>query len=107
MRLGQGSSHCRLSLRSVSIACILGVMASDTRERALSGLRVIIDREVCIASRNCIHIAFEVFALDDESVVAFKPDASDIERERLIDACRSCPVSALTVIDEQDRQLVP
>lgn len=80
---------------------------SDLVERRLSGLTVRIDRLRCIASKNCMRVAPEVFELDDEQVCAFKADPPDIERGRLIEACVVCPVGALVVLDEAGKQLVP
>ncbi len=76
-------------------------------DRKLGDLTVRIDRLTCIASRNCIKLAPEVFELDDEHVVTFREGAPGIERDRLVEACSICPVDALVVIDEDGRQIVP
>ncbi|HEX7182164.1 MAG TPA: ferredoxin [Thermoanaerobaculia bacterium] len=80
---------------------------ADTVERNLSGLRIVIDRGTCIGSRNCIKLAPEVFALDAEGIVAFRENAPDIDRGRLVEACDVCPVDALQVIDPDETQIVP
>lgn len=84
-------------------------MASDeVRERVLGGLKVRIARNTCIASKNCISLAPDVFELDEESIVSFRADAPDAPgRERLIEACDVCPVDALGVVDEDGNQIVP
>jgi ferredoxin len=76
-------------------------------ERRFGGLTVRIDRDQCIGNQSCIAVAPEVFELDDEQAVAFREDAKLIERQRLIEACQSCPVSALLVIDEEGNEIVP
>jgi ferredoxin len=79
---------------------------AETQERRLGGLTVVIERNLCIGSRNCVKLAPEVFVLDDEGIVTFRPDVPDIGRDRLVEACGICPVDAL-IAREGDRQLVP
>lgn len=81
--------------------------AGDFVERRVSGLRIRIDRSLCIASSNCMKLAPEVFEFDEENICSFKGDPPDIERERMIEACDVCPVDALAVFDAEGRQLVP
>ena len=73
---------------------------AETQERRISGLTILIERDLCIGSGNCIKLAPEVFELDATGIVTFRPlsnDAPDIDRERLVEACRVCPVDALVV----------
>lgn len=75
-------------------------------ERKVGGLRVRIDRELCVGFGDCVTGAPEAFELDAEGLAVFKqPEA--VERERLLAACDACPVDALTVWDETGAQLVP
>ena len=71
---------------------------ADTQERRISGLTIVIERDLCIGSGNCTKLAPEVFELDATGIVTFRTrsdDAPDIDRERLAEACRVCPVDAL------------
>jgi ferredoxin len=79
----------------------------DHIERNVCGLRVRIDRLLCVGFGDCIEIGPEAFEFDDDGIVRFKPDADSVKREKLILACRECPVDALTVWDENDVQIVP
>ena len=80
----------------------------DQVKRRIGGLTVTIDRGLCVATQSCIHIAPEVFRLGDDMIVAFREGSLPAtERERLIEACASCPVAALIVVDESGRQIVP
>lgn len=79
----------------------------DTPEQTISGLTIRIDEALCIGSGNCVNLAPEVFEINEENVVAFTDDASDIDQNRLMDACAICPVDALIVEDEDGEQLVP
>lgn len=76
-------------------------------ERRVAGLTVRIDRLLCVGFGDCIGEAPESFELDDEGIVAFKGYPDSQERERLVRACAACPVDALTVLDEDGKQLAP
>ena len=79
---------------------------ADFEERSIGGLRVRIDRTLCVGFGDCVTAAPEAFALDAETIAVFvEPDI--IERERLLTACDACPVDAITVWDESGRQVVP
>jgi ferredoxin len=79
---------------------------ADFDERVVAGLRVRIDRTLCVGFGDCVKESSQAFALDEENVVIFAdPDA--VARDALLRACDSCPVDALTVWDEDGRQIVP
>ena len=79
---------------------------SQLDERVVHGLRVVIDREQCVGFGDCVKEAPEGFKLDEETIAVFiTPEA--VERERLLRACESCPVDAITVWDETGSQIVP
>jgi len=76
-------------------------------ERMIGGLRVRIDRTLCVAFETCIDLAPEVFRFDDEGIVTFVGADNAIERERLLESCCACPVDALTVFDETGATIAP
>jgi ferredoxin len=79
---------------------------AEFEERQVGGLRVRIDRSLCVGFGDCIEGAPEAFVLDDEGLAIFKaPEA--VERARLLAACDACPVDAITVWDESGAQVVP
>jgi len=79
---------------------------AEFEERQVGGLRIRIDRNLCVGFGDCIEGAPEAFVLDDEGLAVFKaPDA--VERARLLAACDACPVDAITVWDENGAQVVP
>jgi len=79
---------------------------SKVEERVVRGLRVTIDRELCVGFGDCVTAAPEGFKLDDESVATFL-DPAAVERDRLLRACDACPVDAIAVWDETGKQIVP
>lgn len=76
-------------------------------EKIISGLKIIIDRDTCIGTANCIRVAGEVFELDNLKIVTFREDLKETDQKTLIEACSVCPVNALTAIDGDGNQLVP
>jgi ferredoxin len=79
---------------------------SQLVERVVHGLRVVIDRDQCVGFGDCVKEAPEGFKLDEDTIAVFmNPEA--VERDRLLRACDSCPVDAITVWDESGSQIVP
>ena len=79
---------------------------NDQHERVVSGLRVRIDRTLCVGFGDCVTEAPEAFVLDESGTAVFvRPET--VERERLLRACDACPVDAITVWDGEGKQLVP
>lgn len=76
-------------------------------ERVVAGLTVRIDRHLCVGFGDCIPPAPDAFAFDDEGVVTFLPTADGTTRDELVEACESCPVDALTLLEPGGDRLVP
>jgi len=78
----------------------------DCEERQVGGLRIRIDRGLCVGFGDCVTEAPEAFVLDADDVAVFvAPERTP--RQRLLAACDACPVDALTVWDESGEQIVP
>lgn len=80
---------------------------SDVVERTVGDLTVRIERALCVGFAQCVdesELAFRVH--DDDDVVDFE-SPEDETRERLLHACKVCPVEALVVLDGEGNQLVP
>jgi ferredoxin len=75
-------------------------------ERVIAGLTVRIDELVCVGFGDCVGVAPEVFVLNGDGTVDFR-EVGTMDPERLLEACRVCPVDALTVVDGSGRQRVP
>ena len=82
-------------------------ISERTSERTIEGLRIHIDRDLCVSFGDCIEAAPGVFEFDDEEIAVFVSKTGTITREGLIEACASCPVDALTAFDEKGEQLAP
>ncbi len=71
---------------------------TDTLERRISGLTVVVERDGCIGTGACTKVAPEVFELDDQQLVAFRESPEEIDPSRLVEACEICPVDALRAV---------
>ena len=79
----------------------------DIQEHQFGDLTVRIDQSQCIGTGNCMKLAGDVFEFDNDTLCRFKSSPGAIDRERLIEACRVCPVEALFVFEADRRQIVP
>lgn len=75
-------------------------------ERVIAGLTIGIDELLCVGFGDCVGVAPEAFVLNGDGTVGFL-DVEAMDPQRLLEACRVCPVDALTVVDGSGRQLVP
>ena len=82
-------------------------ISERTSERTIEGLRIQIDRDLCVSFGDCIEAAPGVFEFDDEEIAVFVSESGTITRKELIAACASCPVDALTAFDEKGEQRAP
>ncbi|MQA07823.1 MAG: ferredoxin [Pseudonocardiaceae bacterium] len=57
-----------------------------------------IDRELCIGSGNCVHLARGAIELDDEGVATIV-DGTSATPAQLQQAERSCPTGAISVLE--------
>ena len=69
--------------------------------------KVVVDKDTCIGAASCVAIAPEVFDLDDEGKAFVKEGADISDVEMVMDAARSCPVSAISVFDEDGNKVFP
>jgi ferredoxin len=75
-------------------------------EVAMAKLSITVNKVRCIGSGDCVETAPAVFQLDADG----KSDvvnASGADDSVIVSAARSCPVKAITVVDEAGVQLFP
>jgi ferredoxin len=75
-------------------------------EAAMAKLSIAVNKTRCISSGDCVETAPGVFQLgaDGKSEVVNPAGAGDAI---IISAARSCPVKAITVVDETGVQIFP
>jgi len=83
-------------------------MDNEHEEQTFEGLRIpTVVGTRCIGSGNCVNVAPEIFELSSDQIVTFRDDAHAVKRERMIEACRVCPVDALFAYDEEGTRRAP
>jgi ferredoxin len=80
---------------------------ADQHERMIEGYRVVIDRNLCVGFGDCVQEGPQVFELDEENVAIFVDTPRPASSQQLFLACRACPVDALSVWDQNGRQMLP
>jgi ferredoxin len=71
-----------------------------------SGLRIVVDRELCFGFGDCVDTAPTVFALDEHNVATvLDPDGARLDI--IVEAAQNCPVDAITITDADGVQLYP
>lgn len=80
----------------------------DTKnEIVIRGKTMKIDRNLCIGASTCVVIAPKAWQLDDEAKAVILPTASEESDQILIEAAQSCPVLAITIVDEHGASIFP
>ena len=74
---------------------------------SVNGLKVHIDRDLCIGAATCLAIAPEVYALDNEAKAIIIDTAPNSSNENIIDAARACPTAAISIIDKDGVKVFP
>ena len=68
--------------------------------------RIEVDRDLCIGAASCIALAPGAFELDSEGK-AIVTDLTSETAEALLAAAESCPTKAITLYDEDGKQVYP
>lgn len=82
-------------------------MGDDVVERKVGELTVRIDRLICVGFGDCIEESPRAFRFDDEGIATFTGEEGDEDPSVLLEACRACPVDAITVLGPDGEQLAP
>ena len=72
-----------------------------------TGWTVTVDPAVCIGAAPCVGVAPNTFALNDEGKAVILRTVDQDEAENIINAARSCPVSAITVKNPEGQIVFP
>jgi ferredoxin len=68
-----------------------------TELSTINGIRIEVDRDLCIGSGDCVASQPDVFALDDDGkAYVLDPDAAEVDD--IVEAASNCPVTAIFVI---------
>lgn len=69
------------------------------------GDRVRIDKRSCLSSGRCVAAEPDGFDLDEDHLGHVRAGAAALPRERLLAVARGCPGLAITVYDEDGREV--
>lgn len=72
-----------------------------------NGWTVEVDPTVCIGAGPCVGVAPKTFELDSEAKAAILETCDEDDSETILNAARSCPVSAITVKNDQGEVVFP
>jgi ferredoxin len=64
-----------------------------------------IDKRSCLSSGRCLEAEPQAFAWDEDDLGDVLPGASALSKERLLEIARRCPGLAISVLDEQGREI--
>lgn len=69
------------------------------------GIKIKVDRDLCIGTGNCVDAASKTFELDEENICIVKDPTPETEGrdsdENILEAAKSCPVTAILLFDEE------
>ena len=82
-------------------------MDGINNQKTIRGLTMKIDRNLCIGAATCVALAPKAWALDNEAKAIILDSAHEETDETLLDAAKSCPVAAISIIDADGKQLFP
>ena len=69
-------------------------------------MKIVVDREVCLTIASCVALAPDVFELDEDGKARVK-DPTGADQATILLAAQSCPVDAITIFDDDGRQIHP
>ncbi len=69
-------------------------------------MKVEVKRSLCISVASCVQTDPETFELDDEGIAVVKDPTSN-NKEKILQAAKSCPVNAIIVYDDDGKQIWP
>ncbi len=73
----------------------------------VKGMKVKVDRDLCIGAATCIAVAAKAFDLDNEAKAIILDSADEETREAIIEAAKACPTAAIIIHDESGKQIYP
>ena len=72
-----------------------------------NGWTVEVDANTCIGAGPCVGVAPNTFSLDDAAKATILDTCDQDDIETILNAARSCPVSAITVKNEKGEVVFP
>ncbi len=70
-------------------------------------VKIIVDRDTCIGAAPCLVVAPNAFELDKFGKAVVKKEFLNHTDDELLIAAQSCPVQAILLFDENNKQIFP
>jgi ferredoxin len=67
--------------------------------------RARIDKRSCLSSGRCVEAEPALFGWDEDDLGDVRPGAPALPKERLLELARGCPGLAISVVDEEGREV--
>ena len=68
-------------------------------------LRVVLDKNLCQSSGNCVTDAPEAFGFDPDELGDVRESAGRLPRQRLVAIAKRCPALAIEIYDEEGEEV--
>lgn len=81
-------------------------MPKNSSGKTKKGYTLDVDRDLCVTLAVCLGIAPEVYELDAEGKAVIK-DADGTDIKTILEACKGCPVNALTLHHPNGKRIWP
>ena len=73
----------------------------------VKNLTIVVDHDVCIGSAICPDFAPLTFALNEMGQSVVLASADQEEEKAILEAANACPMSAISIFDEEHNQIAP
>ena len=73
----------------------------------IKGMKVKVERDLCIGAATCVAVAAKAFNLDTEAKAIVLDSADEETREAIIEAAKACPTAAIIIEDENGKRIFP
>ncbi len=73
----------------------------------VNGLKIWVDRDLCIGAATCVAVAPKTFVLDSEAKAVILETVTEEDRETIIESAKACPVAAIIIEDEKGNRIFP
>jgi ferredoxin len=69
--------------------------------------RIEVDRDLCIGAESCVVVSPDAYFMDEENIAVVKDGALLVTEEELMESAQACPVAAVILYDDENKQIYP
>ena len=73
----------------------------------VKGMKVKVDRDLCIGAATCVAVAAKAFNLDNEAKAVILDTSDEETVEAIIEAAKACPTAAIIIEDSKGNRIFP